>query len=57
MDTALNIVLILYTYNGMNFIPRSPEQMINGHIISVFNGVSQVGQYQIVVYSTHHPHH
>ena len=34
---------------GMNFIPRSPEQEINGQIISVFNGVSQVGQYQIVV--------
>jgi len=34
---------------GMNFIPRSPDQAINGQIISVFNGVSQVGQYQIVV--------
>jgi len=33
----------------MNFIPHSPEQGIDGHIISVFNGVSQVGQYQIVV--------
>ena len=33
----------------MNFFPRSPEQEIAGQIISVFNGVSQVGQYQIVV--------
>jgi hypothetical protein len=31
------------------FIPRSPEQQMNGRIISVFDGVSQVGQYQIVV--------
>lgn len=33
----------------LNFIPRSPEQEIDGRIISVFDGVSQVGQYQIVV--------
>lgn len=33
----------------LNFIPRSPEQPMNGRIISVFDGVSQVGQYQIVV--------
>jgi len=33
----------------MNFIPRAPGQEIKGQIISVFNGVSQVGQYQIVV--------
>lgn len=33
----------------MNFFPRSPEQEVDGNIISVFNGVSQVGQYQIVV--------
>jgi len=33
----------------MNFLPRSPDHEINGNIISVFNGVSQVGQYQIVV--------
>jgi hypothetical protein len=34
---------------GVNFFPRSPEQEIEGNIISVFDGVSQVGQYQIVV--------
>tara|TARA_R110002049_G_scaffold269044_1_gene445823 strand:- start:183 stop:1214 length:1032 start_codon:yes stop_codon:yes gene_type:complete len=33
----------------MNFFPHSPDQAINGRIISVFDGVSQVGQYQIVV--------
>ncbi|MDH5358272.1 MAG: LysM peptidoglycan-binding domain-containing protein [Gammaproteobacteria bacterium] len=32
-----------------NFIPRAPDQQIDGYIISVFDGVSQVGQYQIVV--------
>lgn len=33
----------------LNFIPRSPDAVLNGRIISVFDGVSQVGQYQIVV--------
>ena len=32
-----------------NFIPRTPDQKINGCIISVLNGVSQIGQYNIVV--------
>lgn len=31
------------------FLPRAPEQDLSGRIISVFDGVSQVGQYQIVV--------
>ena len=31
------------------FTPRSPDVDMNGRIISVFDGVSQVGQYQIVV--------
>lgn len=35
--------------NEMNFFPHSPEKAVNGRIISVFDGVSQVGQYQIVV--------
>ncbi len=34
---------------AMNFIPRAPEEQLDGYIISVFDGVSQVGQYQIVV--------
>tara|TARA_R110002050_G_scaffold269917_2_gene412626 strand:- start:172982 stop:174013 length:1032 start_codon:yes stop_codon:yes gene_type:complete len=33
----------------MNFFPHSPEHDVNGRIISVFDGVSQVGPYQIVV--------
>ncbi len=32
-----------------NFYPHSPEDNFEGHIISVFDGVSQVGQYQVVV--------
>lgn len=33
----------------LNFIPRRPEHEVDGLIISVFDGVSQVGQYQVVV--------
>lgn len=33
----------------MNFIPRLPDEPQQGQIISVFDGVTQVGQYQIVV--------
>lgn len=32
----------------MRFIPRAPEKDVDGKIIAVFNGVSQIGQYQIV---------
>ena len=32
-----------------NFRPHSPEHIENGAIIGVVNGVSQIGQYQIVV--------
>lgn len=32
-----------------NFFPRAPEKEINGRIISVFNGLSQIGQYNVVV--------
>lgn len=35
----------------LNFIPRSPDKPLEGRIISVFDGVSQIGQYQIVVLS------
>lgn len=31
-----------------NFYPRAPAQKIRGQIISVYGGVSQIGQYQIV---------
>lgn len=32
-----------------NFYPRLPETMLDGQIISVVDGVTQIGQYQIVV--------
>ncbi len=32
-----------------HFFPRPPEKAINGQIISVFNGLSQIGQYNVVV--------
>jgi len=32
-----------------DFIPRSPDNAVNGSIISVVDGLSQIGQYQIVV--------
>lgn len=31
------------------FTPRSPKDEINGQIMAVFNGVSQIGQYMVVV--------
>ena len=33
----------------VNFQPRVPEQKIQGRIISVLNGVSQIGQFNVVV--------
>ncbi len=32
----------------LDFIPRAPEQAVSGSIISVFDGVALIGQYQIV---------
>jgi hypothetical protein len=32
-----------------DFIPRSPSNSINGSVISVIDGVSEIGQYQVVV--------
>jgi hypothetical protein len=34
---------------ALNYFPRPPEEPISGNIISVLNGVSQIGQYNIVV--------
>lgn len=34
---------------ALNYFPRPPEQPISGNIISVLDGVSQIGQYNIVV--------
>ena len=46
-----NDVLIPYEEHEkiFQFIPRPPEQKVKGQIISVFNGVSQIGQYMVVV--------
>ena len=33
----------------LNFFPRSPDTSIDGRIISVAGGVTQIGQYQVVV--------
>jgi hypothetical protein len=33
----------------LNFFPRSPSTTIDGRIISVVGGVTQIGQYQVVV--------
>jgi hypothetical protein len=33
----------------LNFFPRSPSSNIDGRIIHVVGGVSQIGQYQVVV--------
>lgn len=35
-------------YFASNFYPRAPEKTLNGRIISVFDGVGQIGQYQVV---------
>ncbi len=33
----------------LNFLPRAPSSVIDGRIISVLGGVTQIGQYQVVV--------
>ncbi len=33
----------------LNFFPKAPSSVIDGRIISVVNGVTQIGQYQVVV--------
>ncbi|HEX7079796.1 MAG TPA: LysM domain-containing protein [Gammaproteobacteria bacterium] len=37
------------TIPPMDFLPRAPEQPIDGRIISVIDGISLIGQYQVVV--------
>jgi hypothetical protein len=34
---------------AMNFMPHSPDTMPEGQIISIYEGVSQIGQYQVVI--------
>jgi hypothetical protein len=33
----------------VNFLPRAPQEQIEGRIISVIDGVSLIGQYQVIV--------
>jgi len=33
----------------LNFFPSSPDSVIDGSIMSVVNGVTQIGQYQVIV--------
>jgi len=46
-----NDVLIPYEQRDemFQFTPRSPQEEVKGQIMSVFNGVSQIGQYMVVV--------
>ena len=49
---VLNGDLLLPSEEGeldFNFFPQPPRDVINGQIISVFDGVSQIGQYNVVV--------
>lgn len=42
------LVPVLAEEYQANFFPHAPDREINGRLISVFDGVSQIGQYQIV---------
>ena len=46
-----NDVLIPYEQRDQmfQFTPRSPQEKVKGQIMSVFNGVSQIGQHMVVV--------
>jgi hypothetical protein len=33
----------------MHYVPHSPKSELRGHVIGVVDGVSQIGQYQIVI--------
>jgi hypothetical protein len=35
--------------NPVNFFPQAPEEFVDGRIVSVLDGVSLIGQYQVVV--------
>jgi hypothetical protein len=44
-----NLLMPEEDIDAINFIPRSPDGTIEGRIISVLAGVSQIGQYNVVV--------
>jgi hypothetical protein len=44
-----NLLMPEEDVNQINFVPRAPEQEVEGRIISVLSGVSLIGQYSVVV--------
>ena len=44
-----NLLMPEEDINQINFVPRAPEQQVEGRIISVLSGVSLIGQYHVVV--------
>lgn len=36
---------------SLNFLPRAPDNQVHGYILSVLNGVNQIGQFNVVVTS------
>jgi hypothetical protein len=44
-----NLLMPEEDIDAINFIPRSPDEAIEGRIISVLSGVSQIGQFNVVV--------
>ena len=47
IEPTFAVFVALYQF-PMYFTPRSPDEQIDGKIISVFDGVSIIGAYQIV---------
>ena len=45
---ADRLLPLSYDRFNPNFYPHAPEQAVSGRIIAVFDGVSEIGQYQIV---------
>lgn len=43
------LIPVVYDKIQKDFYPKSPDKLINGNIIAVFNGVSQIGPQNIVV--------
>jgi len=43
------LIPVVYDKTQKDFYPKPPNELINGNIIAVFNGVSQIGQHNIVV--------
>jgi len=44
-----NLLMPEEDVNRIDFVPRAPEQQVEGRIISVLSGVSLIGQYSVVV--------